>query len=155
MAKALRESMRQEIERIFRLLSLLHPGVDLHSAYYGVQSENPIVHDNALEFLDNVLQPHLRKVLVPLVDSTVTVGERVRLAGQVVGTDMGSREQAVAALVRSDDPWLKSCGAYAVGTLGLRSLEAEIDRCLEHPDPLLRETARQAKLRLAALPATS
>ena len=151
MAKALRESMRQEIERIFRLLSLLHPGVDLHSAYYGVQSENPIVHDNALEFLDNVLQPHLRKVLVPLVDSTVTVAERVRLAGQVVGTDMGSREQAVAVLVRSDDPWLKSCGAYAVGTLGLRSLEPEIDRCLEHPDPLLRETARQAKLRLAAL----
>lgn len=154
-ARALRESMRQEIERIFRLLSLLHPGVDLHSAYYGVQSENPIVHDNALEFLDNVLQPHLRKVLVPLVDSTVTVAERVRLAGLVVGTDMGSREQAVAALVRSDDPWLKSCGAYAVGTLGLRSLEPEIDRCLEHPDPLLRETARQAKLRLAALAATS
>lgn len=154
-AKALRESMRQEIERIFRLLSLLHPGVDLHSAYYGVQSENPIVHDNALEFLDNVLQPHLRKVLVPLVDSTVTVAERVRLAELVVGTDMGSREQAVAALVRSDDPWLKSCGAYAVGTLGLRSLEPEIDRCLEHPDPLLRETARQAKLRLAALAATS
>ena len=45
----LRDSMRQEVERIFRMLALLHPGVDLHSAYYGVQSENPVVHDNALD----------------------------------------------------------------------------------------------------------
>jgi AAA family ATP:ADP antiporter len=150
-AKALHDSMGQEIERIFRLLSLLHPGVDLHSAYYGVQSENPVVHDNALEFLDNVLQPHLRKMLVPLVDSTVTVAERVRLASRLVGAEVESPEQAVAALIRSDDPWLKSCGAYAVGTLGLRSLEPDLDECLNHPDPLLRETARQAKLRLAAL----
>ena len=43
------------MERIFRLLALLHPDVDLHSAYYGVQSANQVVHDHALEFLDNVL----------------------------------------------------------------------------------------------------
>ncbi len=53
------------------------------------------------------------------------------------------------ALLLSDEPWLKSCGAYAVGSLGLRELEAELDLCLDHPDPLLRETARQAKVRLA------
>jgi hypothetical protein len=90
-------------------------------------------------------------VLVPLVDSTITVAERVRLAGQVVGANVGGREEAVAALMGSDDPWLMACGAYAVGMLGLRALEADVDRCLEHPDPLLRETARQAKLRLAGL----
>jgi hypothetical protein len=28
------------------------------------------------------------------------------------------------------------------------SLQTELDKCLEHPDPLLRETARAAKLRL-------
>jgi hypothetical protein len=59
-----------------------------------------------------------------------------------------SREQAVRALLLSDEPWLKSCGAYAVGTLGLRALEADLEPCLEHADPLLRETARQAKIRL-------
>jgi hypothetical protein len=132
------------------LLALLYPKYDLHSAYYGVQSNSPVVHDNALEFLDNVLEPQLRKVLVPLVDSTVKVADRMKLANQVVGASVESTEQAVAALVQSDDPWLKSCGAYAVGTLGLRALEPELDRCLNHPDPLLRETARQAKQRLAA-----
>lgn len=147
----LRESMQQEVERIFRLLALLHPDVDLHSAYYGAQSENPVVHDNALEFLDNVLDKELRRLLVPLVDSTVSVVERSRRAAQVVGIGAESSEQTVAALVRSDDRWLKSCGLYAVGTLGLRKLEHELDRCLEDPDPFIRETARKAKARLATV----
>ncbi len=75
--------MPQEVERIFRLLALLHPDVDLHSAYYGVQSVDQVVHDNALEFLDNVLASNLRRLVVPLVDSTVSVTERSRLANQL------------------------------------------------------------------------
>jgi hypothetical protein len=64
-------------------------------------------------------------------------------------------EQAVSELVASDDPWLKSCGAYAIGSLGLLTLEGELNRCLEHPDPLLRETARTAKIRLQGVAAKS
>jgi hypothetical protein len=64
-----------------------------------------------------------------------------------------NQEQAVAELVASDDPWLKSCGAYAIGSLGIKSLEHQLDRCLNESDPLLRETARAAKLRLDALAA--
>jgi AAA family ATP:ADP antiporter len=153
--RAPRESMDLELERIFRLLGLLYPRYDLHSAYFGLQSSDPVVHDNALEFLDNILRPQLRSVLVPLLDSGVSVAERVRLAHTLVGTKIESREQAVAALLASEEPWLKSCGAYAVGRLDLRQLESELDRCLEHEDPLLRETARQAKLRLSAEPPAS
>jgi ATP:ADP antiporter, AAA family len=153
--RAPRVSMEQEVERIFRLLGLLYPRYDLHSAYFGLRSSDPVVHDNALEFLDNILRPQLRSVLVPLLDSRVNVSERVRLANRLVGAKVETRQQAVAALLSSEEPWLKSCGAYAVGMLGLRQLEPELDRCLEHADPLLRESARQAKLRLAAEPAAS
>jgi hypothetical protein len=52
-------------------------------------------------------------------------------------------------MISSEDPWFKSCGAYAIGSFGIRSLSAELEHCFEHPDPLLRETARAAKLRLA------
>lgn len=62
---------------------------------------------------------------------------------------MRNREQAVAELVASDDPWLKSCGVYAIGTFVIKSLEGELGKCMEHPDPLLRETARAAKVRLS------
>jgi ATP:ADP antiporter, AAA family len=147
--RAPRQSMDQELERIFRLLGLLYPRYDLHSAHVGLQSSDPLVHDNALELLDNILKPQLRALLVPLLDPGVSVSERVRLAQRVVGTEVETREQAVSALLLSEEPWLKSCGAYAVGAFGLHQLEPQLDGCLEHADPLLRETARQAKLRLA------
>ena len=153
--RALGESIQQELERIFRLLGLLYPHLDLHSAYFGVQSNNVTVYDNALEFLENVLKSQLRGMLVPLLDGKVSHKERAGIADRYVGAKVENREQAVAELVASDDPWLKSCGAYAIGTLGIKSLEVELNRCLEHPDQLLRETARAAKLRLEAFPAKS
>jgi AAA family ATP:ADP antiporter len=148
--RALKESMQQELERIFRLLGLLYPHLDVHSAYVGLQSKSLSVHDNALEFLDNVLKPQLREMLVPLLDGKVTVHERARVAGRLVHTTIENQEQAVAALVSSDDPWLRSCGAYAIGQFGIKSLEGELHRCLSDADPLLRETARAAKARLDA-----
>lgn len=149
-APALTESVQQELERIFRLLGLLYPHLDLHAAYLGLQSKSAAVHDNALEFLDNVLKSQLRDMLVPLLDGKITVGERARIANRLVRAKIENREHAVVALVNSDDPWLKSCGAYAIGIFGMKSLECELDRCLSDSDPLLRETARAAKLRLEA-----
>jgi len=149
-ARALTESMQQELERIFRLLGLLYPHLAVHSAYLGLQSKNVSVYDNALEFLDNVLKPQLREMLVPLLDGKVTVPERALLAQRLVRAKIENQEQAVAALVTSDNPWLRSCGAYAIGMFGMRSLEGELNRCLNDADPLLREAARAAKQLLEA-----
>jgi AAA family ATP:ADP antiporter len=146
--RALTESMQQELERIFRLMGLLYPHLDVQSAYLGLKSKSISVHDNALEFLDNVLKSQLRDMLVPLLDGKITVGERAKLANRLVRAKIETQEHAVAALVNSDDPWLRSCGAYAIGSFGLMSLECELNRCLNDSDPLLRETARAAKARL-------
>jgi AAA family ATP:ADP antiporter len=152
-ARALDESMHQELERIFRLLGLLYPHLDVHSAYLGLQAKKATVYDNALEFLDNVLKSQLRAMLVPLLDGRVSVAQRAAIADRFVRAKVENQEQAVEALVSSDDPWLRSCGAYAIGTLGMKSLEGELNRCLNDPDPLLRETARAAKQRLEQLAA--
>lgn len=146
--RALKESMQQELERIFRLLGLLYPHVDVHSAYLGLQAKKVTVYDNSLEFLDNVLKSQLRAMLVPLLDGRVSVAQRAAIADRFVHAKVENQEQAVEALVASDDPWLRSCGAYAIGTLGMKSLEGELNRCVNDPDPLLRETARAAKQRL-------
>ena len=147
-SRALNDSMRQELERIFRLLGLLYPHVDVHSAYLGLQSTKATVYDNALEFLDNVLKSQLRSLLVPLLDGRVSVAQRAATADRIVQTKIENQEQAIETLVTSDDPWLRSCGVYAIGTLGIKSLEGELIRCLNDSDPLLRETARVAKQRL-------
>jgi hypothetical protein len=147
-AQALTESMKQEIERIFRLLELLYPRHDFSSAYIGLQSKSMTVHDNALEFLDTVLKRPLREMLVPLLDGKVSATERAAIADRLVPVRIDNSEQAAAALLASGDPWLRSCGAYAIGSLGLNSLADELNRCVADSDPLVRETARLAKLRL-------
>jgi AAA family ATP:ADP antiporter len=147
--QGLSQSMEQEVERIFRLMALLYPDTDLHSAYFGLRSENTLVRANALEFLDNVLKPQLRSLLVPLLDSQVTIAERVEIANRIVGAPVESVEQAVTTLLASEDPWLRSCAAYAAGTLQLHALEPELERLEFDSDPLLRETVRTARRRLA------
>ena len=56
----------------------------------------------------------------------------------------------MVALVTSDDPWLRSCGADAIGNFGMKSSEGELIRCLNDTVPLLRETDEQ-QTRLEAL----
>jgi hypothetical protein len=148
---ALKESLANEQERIFRLLGILFPEHDMHAAYLGFTSRSSRVRDNTLEFLDTMLRRELRALLVPLIDVGVTIKERVLLANDVVGVGVDTSEQAVSMLMQSGDPWLRSCAAYAIGSLGLKSLESELDEWLNDPDPLLSETVRQAKLRLAKI----
>ncbi len=62
LAGALSESLKQEVERIFRVLDVLYPHDNFSSAYVALQSKSLIVHDNALEFLDNVLKSQFRKM---------------------------------------------------------------------------------------------
>jgi AAA family ATP:ADP antiporter len=82
---SLEASMAEEMERVFRLTKLLFPTIDLQSAHAGIRSPDPIMHANALEFLDNTLDPRLRGLLVPLLDSEVSVDERIRLADRFLG----------------------------------------------------------------------
>jgi AAA family ATP:ADP antiporter len=150
--RGLEESMEKEAERIFRLLKMLYPEHDLHSAYVGLQSTDPNVHDNALEFLDTVLQPQLRSLLIPVLDHEVPLPARIEVANRLLGSRLDGREEAVEVLTISQDPWLRSCAAYAIGELHLMRFAEVLDRWTRDPDPLLRATAMEAqgKLREAA-----
>ena len=110
---ALQASMEQELERIFRLIALLSPDDSLHDAYVGVRSSNKLVRANALEYLEHILKPELRQVLLPVIDSQVEEAERVRLANVLVGAPVATPEQALGTLLASEDPWLRSRAEYA------------------------------------------
>jgi AAA family ATP:ADP antiporter len=147
--QGLRTAMREELERIFRLLDLLHPRRGFRSAWVALQSGNAFIHDQALDLLESALRPETRALLVPLVDPEVSEEQRVRLAHRLVGAPVDTPEQAVAALASTGDPWLRSCAAYAIGALGLHALAPHLEAWEKDPDPLLRETVRQARAKLA------
>jgi AAA family ATP:ADP antiporter len=146
----LRHSMEEELERIFGLLALLGPGEDLLRAHRALRSEDKRARADALELLDNVLRPPLRRLVVPLVDGHVSVAERAALGERLVGAPLDTREEAVAVLAACGDAWLRSCAARIIGALGLRTFEPQLVAWLEDPDPLLREAARSARRQLRA-----
>lgn len=141
---ALRDAIRHELERAFRLLKVLHPTMDMHSAYVGLQSDNPVVHDNALEFVETVLGLELRTLLVPLLDRDITVDQRVQIADHVTGIPIRTANEAVRVLVATDDAWLQSCAAFLAGELRLERLAPQLRFWMADPNPLLRESARDA-----------
>lgn len=151
-AHGLRESIEKEAERIFRLLKILYPQYDMHSAHVGLQSNDPVVHDNAVEFLDTVLPPEVRAVVIPLFDREVPVAARIEAANRMLGASLGDREQAIEVMALSQDPWLRSCAAYAMGEMRLTRFAETLDEWAKDSEPLLRATAIDAreKLRHAA-----
>jgi len=139
-----------EIERIFRLLRLLHPEVDFHTAHFGLRSQDPSERDNALEFLDLTLDPELRKTLVPLLDPAAAAGDRVAPLLRHAGMELPSQRDLVAAMIGSTDAWLQACGLTAIGSLALTEFADDVEALIGSPDDLLRAAARAAKRRLAA-----
>jgi AAA family ATP:ADP antiporter len=146
--QAMEHAMEQELDRIFRLMALLLPHVGLHDAYVGVRSSDELVRANSLELLDNVLEPELRQLLVPLLDSQVTTAERIELANRLVGAPLDSAEQSVSTLLSSEDPWLRSSAIYAVGALQMHELEGTLSKFERDPDPMIKQSVRAARRRL-------
>jgi AAA family ATP:ADP antiporter len=83
-AQGLTDGLQHEAERIFRLLKMMYPDHDMHSAYVGLQSSDPKVHDNAVEFLEAVLSPVLRAQIIPLFDRSVSTAERAQLGARLI-----------------------------------------------------------------------
>ncbi len=57
------------LERIFRLIGLRYPPEDPINLYEGIKSVNESTRINAVEFLDNLLEPTLRKSLMPIAET--------------------------------------------------------------------------------------
>jgi AAA family ATP:ADP antiporter len=143
-----RDSIEHEQERIFRLMGLLWPDFDLKSVWVALKSTDRELRAKALELLDAELTPVMRELVVPLFDGQVSVEERIRRANKLFGAEVRREEDAVAALVASEDPQLRATGVYFVGVRGLESLEDEVAKLQGSSDVLLRETVRVALARL-------
>ncbi|HEX4948363.1 MAG TPA: Npt1/Npt2 family nucleotide transporter [Blastocatellia bacterium] len=69
--RAITSEAQQSLERVFRLLGLLYPPADIYYAYHAITSGSVHLKANALEFLDNVLQPDIKRSLIPVIEVSV------------------------------------------------------------------------------------
>jgi hypothetical protein len=105
------------------------------------------MHTAALDFLDNVLERDLKRVLLPLLDAPGHVLETGR---HLFGIEVKTAETAIRDLIRSGDPWLVACAVAAAGELGMRRLAPDIQQAAENTGSDVAEVARSAAAALAA-----
>ncbi len=146
LARSIEGHLRQALARLFRLLGLRYPPKEIYSAYLAVSRQHAEEVSAALEFLDSVLDPTIKRTLLPLLDAPENV---IPWGRDEFGIDIRNAESAIRELIRSPDPWLAACAIAAAAELRLRQLSPEIAEASRRTEEDVSQVARSAELTLA------
>ena len=138
--QALDERLQQNLERVFRLLGLVYPPRDIYNAYQGVVSGKRMLYANAIEFLDNLLNPDIKKCILPMLDD-VTTETVLRKANELFQLNRTTREEGLVYLIGGRDSWLKCCAIYDAADSESQEVRDLVKTATNDPDPTVRETA--------------
>ena len=129
------EHLEHTLERIFLALGVLYGSRDMRIAYLGLTGSRRELRPGALEFLDNVLGPDDRRLVMPLVERSREGWEKV---------DLESGHDPVGFLyrfIRGEDVWLRAVAVYTVGLRGFAALRGEVEDARHDRHLLVREAA--------------
>ena len=71
LVEALEARLDRKLKRIFRILGLKYPPNDIENAYSGIRSNDSELRINTVEFLDNLLDINLKKLIIPITESAL------------------------------------------------------------------------------------
>lgn len=124
LASTIEARLKSTLERLFRLVGLRYPPKDIYAAYRALHHRKSEEYTAALEFLDNVLERELKKILLPLLDDDLQVGQTGR---ELYGIELKDTRSAIRDLIRSGDSWLVACAIATAVELKLTDLIADIE----------------------------
>tara|TARA_R110001599_G_scaffold114638_1_gene280649 strand:+ start:4545 stop:7313 length:2769 start_codon:yes stop_codon:yes gene_type:complete len=130
------------LERIFRLIGLRYPPEDVITAYNGIRSVNDHVRLNSVEFLDNLLEPALKKTLIPIAEgalfesitSETIQGLQVKIPDERVYFSM---------LLEGRDPKLKMAVFRLIEVLGNKSYASLVKPLMQSKNEKVRKEAEK------------
>ena len=124
------------------MLGLKYPPEDIQNAYAGICSTNTELRMNTVEFLDNFLDTDLKKIIIPIVESTI-LDEVVAKTLKQFGIKSDNEEAYLEAILNSDDPVLRYRTLFLIGQINDRKYLPHLARCLDDPDKKVREYAQK------------
>jgi len=146
----LEERLDDNLERIFRLLGLEYPPKDMFNAYLGIKSDKSNLRANSIEFLDNILEVNLKRILIPIVETSKAEIQLIN-AQKLFGFTMPTESECISLILQGDDNWLKVCTLYIIATLGYSKFIDPIVKLADVPDPMVKETAKYCLKRIGIL----
>ena len=137
---AIEERLARNLDRVFRLLSIIHSVKAIDTIHANLRSSSPTIRANAVEVLDNFLDVDLKRRLLPLIEDMPLPATLARGA-ELYQLERRSPEGWVQQFLCGRDPWLVVCSLHVTAELGLSSLLPHVEPHRGHADPIVRETA--------------
>lgn len=116
LVRLLERRLDGNLERIFRLLGLKYAPEDIIPIYKGIQEKKTDLRINAIEFLDNLLEPNLKKVLLPIVETAMldTITEDAIWA---LNLKIPTERECFAMLMQGKDTRIKMAVLFLIAQL--------------------------------------
>ena len=147
LSEALHNRREVMLHGVFHLLSVLYPDGQMDTVYGNLHSNTPAVRANALEVVDNLVEKGLREHLLNLQESR-SIGEQLAIGEELGVTQVRSRNERLAELLRQEDPWVVACCLDAVKRISGENaallhpeLLALAHEALARDDTLIRQSA--------------
>lgn len=129
------------LERIFRLLGLKYPPEDILPVYERINSDKRDLRTNALEYLDNLLEISLKKILMPIIETALldTISEE---AIQNLGFKVPDELKGFERVMQSKDTQLKVAILHLIKAQFKPVYRPLIRKAAEDAHPKVRKLAR-------------
>lgn len=137
---ALEEKLDRNLERIFRLLGLRYPPKDMYNTYLGITSKKDDLRANAVEFLDNILNVQLKRLIIPIVEESSMETLLAKTVHFFETSEIEIDDQLIF-LLNCDDTWLKSCAMFYIAESQIKDYHNLITKYSNDGDILLKETS--------------
>ncbi len=129
--RALGDKMARSRDRVWRLLATLYSPADMDAARAAIEGRDARPRASALEYLDNVLEGGVRRLVMPLLDD-MPDEERVRRANVLIASRPRDAEETLLQLINDDDQVVAASAILLVAEQKVWSLADDLEHVLAH-----------------------
>lgn len=141
--KLLEKRLDDNLDRIFKILGLKYPPEEINMVYKGIRSDKADIRINSIEFLDNLLDSELKRVLIPLIETsladTITKESLKELRVKVI-----TQYECFSMLLEGKDLRIKLAVLYLITVLADAQYARLVESYRKHPDLKISSFAQKA-----------
>ena len=134
--------LKESVEQVFRLLMLVHRPQDIQLVYEQLYVSDAYLRTDAMELLDNLVDPPLRTTLLPILEYDPFDAPPGEGSGPLPEPAVASR--ILSEAVWDAHRWLSVTACCAIGRFRLSPMRQELEKALRHQDPLVAMAAKVA-----------
>jgi CRP-like cAMP-binding protein/HEAT repeat protein len=133
LAVVLQEKMARGVDRVYRLLGLVHPWKEIATARYAIEHGDARSRASAVEYVDNILRGAIRKRLMPLIEN-LPIDEKVRHANLALKTRPRDVDETLLQLINDADEIVAAAAIDFIEELKIWTLADDVEFVLAHRD---------------------